>query len=190
MRRLIVVSDVFGILLTTTVMLIEGFFLSTSGIVLLSVPMFLVWTAIAIAFRRQFVRMLWMLLKNPAYGIANMFLPPLLSTYAMWNINDVSWGTRGLTRMTGDVMFRRRINRMRNVAVLSWIAFNTTLAVAALRPGLISPQLNPLVEAASVAVSLVAGTAVVSLLGRSMSQWKRSSMSWFGRLRSVDPING
>lgn len=97
------------------------------------------------------------------YALINLVIAAVISAYSIWNLCDVSWGTKGLCTEEYKIKSQRLI-RMRNVVFSVWVVFNIVLVAMALAlPGLTSAALNPVVEVqcflsiAMLAFVLVAG---------------------------------
>ena len=70
-----------------------------------------------------------------------------LSCYSFWNLDDASWGTKGLRTAADTRECRRRLRRWRNVILYLWLATNGAVAAAALSlHGWLSTRLNPVAE--------------------------------------------
>jgi hypothetical protein len=96
------------------------------------------------------------------FPLPNLALGAALSGYSIWNLHDVSWGTKGLTRdRTADARSKKRLRRWRALAVATWGISNVALiATATLREGWTSSLMNPVAEIFGV---LDAGVALVAL---------------------------
>ena len=80
------------------------------------------------------------------YALTNIVIAAIISAYSMWNLCDVSWGTKGLCTQEYRIRTKQLI-RLRNVVFSVWLIFNLTLiAIAACIPGVTSSTLNPVVE--------------------------------------------
>jgi len=94
----------------------------------------------------------WRLLRNMVfwnniYIISGLFFAPLLSGYSIFNLHDVSWGTKGLTSVVAEECLKRQMRVYRNWAVALWIAINTALgALTVWLPGMTSPRLSLVFE--------------------------------------------
>jgi chitin synthase len=64
--------------------------------------------------------------------LANLLTSSCLLFYALWNLDDVSWGTKGLTRSAGTRQGRMKIRRVRDVVLLLWIVANVCASALAL----------------------------------------------------------
>jgi chitin synthase len=122
-----------------------------------------------------------LVLLDNVYVLANFFIGPLLSIYSMFNIHDVSWGTKGLTSAPESSVFHVRMLKMKALIVSAWVLFNATLiAVAVGVPGFTTPKLNPVFELICAGSCV---TAFFSLTTVYVSRLKRASSSmlskWF-----------
>jgi cellulose synthase/poly-beta-1,6-N-acetylglucosamine synthase-like glycosyltransferase len=88
----------------------------------------------------------------------------VLSSYALWNFHDISWGTKGLTHSSTDLRSGRVLKRWRNILFGSWVAVNVLATIVAITlQGFILPSLNPVVEIAGIADAITAGVALAYL---------------------------
>jgi chitin synthase len=107
-------------------------------------------------------------------SLMRMRLSPLVSSsmfsatlgYALWNMRDTSWGTRGLVADTRSHATRRSLENFRWYVLGTWVLVNGLIVLAALRPGMISGLLNPVIETTSVLELGVAGAALSWILAR------------------------
>jgi chitin synthase len=106
----------------------------------------------------------------PALGSVLLFpLPSLLmcsilSAHAMWNIDDVSWGTKGLTRTADATVGRRQLRRVRNYVFASWVIANALAVTCTLTMrGWFFKTLNPVLEVGSAIDMLMIAGALVKL---------------------------
>lgn len=100
------------------------------------------------------------------FALTNLVMTSCLSAYAIWNLHDVSWGTKGLTTLKAEDQASRRLVCARWVAVSVWIGLNIALVVAGcVFGGATSPLLNPVFEAEC------AVTAVVTLIAV-LGEWR------------------
>jgi chitin synthase len=97
----------------------------------------------------------------PARGLPTLIrmrLSPIVSSsiftatlgYALWNMRDTSWGTRGLVADNRSHATKNSLVNFRWYVLGTWLTANAVLALAALRPGVSSSYLNPTIEIASV----------------------------------------
>jgi chitin synthase len=112
-------------------------------------------------------------LRGPAYVATDAVMVNLLWSYSLWNLHDVSWGTKGLTRSATEGVVHRRLKFWRNCIFSSWILLNLTVLAAQFgRVGLISKSLNPVVEFFCLTTLLATAVVAVGLL---VSKW---SVAW------------
>jgi cellulose synthase/poly-beta-1,6-N-acetylglucosamine synthase-like glycosyltransferase len=79
--------------------------------------------------------------------LPHLLMPCVLACYAICNLHDVSWGTKGLTESATAETSARQLRRWRNLIVTCWIVLNAALIYAVVHShGWISPALNPMVE--------------------------------------------
>lgn len=99
------------------------------------------------------------------FALTNLLTTTCLSAYAIWNLHDVSWGTKGLTTLKPEDKAPARLLRARAVAVGVWVALNLALIVAGCTlAGATSALLNPVIEAGCVAGAAV---TLIAAFGRS-----------------------
>jgi chitin synthase len=90
--------------------------------------------------------------------------------YALWNLNDASWGTKGLIRTPRDSLMTKSLRNIRRLTLIAWIVVNAALiCVAATVDGLVS-GLNPIVESMWL---MDAALVLYSLIWLSMRKLKR-----------------
>jgi cellulose synthase/poly-beta-1,6-N-acetylglucosamine synthase-like glycosyltransferase len=101
-------------------------------------------------------------LRSYLFPFTSLAMFSSLLGYAMWKLDDVSWGTKGLTASPQLPEARRQSARLRNVVLGAFVLANGALAwCAATLPGFTSASLNVvtetacLLEAAFVAVALL-----------------------------------
>ena len=108
--------------------------------------------------------------------VSELLMLTLLSFYSFWNLHDVSWGTKGLTRTEGDRRLLRQMKSWRNRIVAGWFLANSLgVAVAIGCKGLLFPQLNPVIEVSSILDIVIVGAALWHLTQRSRWLLARAS---------------
>lgn len=104
------------------------------------------------------------------FALTNLLTTTCLSAYAIWNLHDVSWGTKGLTVLKPEDKAPEQLLFARGVAIGVWAGLNLALIVAGYRvAGATSALLNPVIEAGCVTgviVSLIAGIGRRSDFGK------------------------
>lgn len=119
-----------------------------------------------------------MLIWHNVFVLSHLVLSPLLATYSIFNLNDVSWGTKGLATASGQAGEAGRL-RLRNAVLAVWLTFNLALTFLALGvPGMTSPRLNIVFETTCFvgAVAAAISVAYLSLVRlRARSKVRRSS---------------
>lgn len=117
---------------------------STTASVLVLLPGALSLVAMLLVFRARTGRIFMML---GVYIVTDVIMAPAISAYSIWKLNDVSWGTKGLTTSIQDTLLARRMNRLRLLGVLAWLIVNGALVAVALSfSGITSDFLNPVFE--------------------------------------------
>lgn len=154
------------------------------------VPGILALVATLLVFRLRVGRILMML---GVYIIVDAVMAPLVSAYSIWKLNDVSWGTKGLTSNVQDATLAQRMKRFRFFGILAWIAINGGLIAIALSvSGITSNLLNPVFELICL-LNLIVNTIVLFRLVRLTFQearWKSAGVRFnAGRVRGA-PIPG
>lgn len=107
-----------------------------------------------------------MLISGHVFFLANIALSPLLATYSVFNLQDVSWGTKGLTSSSSStaVGLARGMGRLKAAVVAMWLAFNAALIALALRaPGITSAKLSILFEISCLAGAIAAAISLAYL---------------------------
>lgn len=74
-------------------------------------------------------RTLWL------YLVVNPIISTIILIYAIFNMHDASWGTKGLTTNPGDKRDHRQMKNLRNRAVLFWLGANVLVLAAGLHEG-------------------------------------------------------
>jgi len=145
-RASLIVRGVLGIVLAFLLAGMLGFGVSSkTAMVLVLLPGGLSLIAMLLVFRARTGRIFMML---GVYIVTDAILAPAISAYSTWKLNDVSWGTKGLTTSPQDILLARRMDRLRLFGVSAWLLINGVLVVAAMSfPGVTSTLLNPVFEA-------------------------------------------
>jgi hypothetical protein len=93
----------------------------------------------------------------------------MLSAYAVFRLDDVSWGTRGLTKPDSAAVHARQLRKIRNYSLAIWGSINAAAATLAFtQPGFLASSLNPVVEISCVLEFVVAmGAALFFVMRRS-----------------------
>ncbi len=138
--------------------------------VLLTAPIILTGVVMAASMPGQ----RWAALRHlPTYLLTDRVISCVLYGYALANVHDVTWGTKGLTRESGDVSAQKRqMLTLRNVIVGAVVAVNFSLIVVGLdRPGALIKDESSIIEAASLlflAITVVAAAAWTASAWRSL----------------------
>jgi chitin synthase len=100
--------------------------------------------------------------------ITYLFVSSLLSAYAVYRLDDVSWGTRGLTKTAAVAAQAGKLRRLRNHALAVWALVNAAgAALAFMQPGYLVSALNPVVELYCLLnFALAAGAVIFSARGK------------------------
>jgi hypothetical protein len=103
------------------------------------------------------------------FPLPHLALGAAMSGYSIWNLHNVSWGTKGLTAdRAADARSKRSLGKWRAVAVVMWVAFNLALiALVVPQEGWTSPLMNPVAEIFGI---LDAGVALVAL---AFHEWRK-----------------
>jgi chitin synthase len=87
-----------------------------------------------------------------------------ITTYALFNLCDISWGTKGLLRTTVDSGVKARLRRIRTIAFSGWVVLNAAAAAASTATGSIfGTSLSAVVEIVACTDFLLAVGALVGL---------------------------
>jgi chitin synthase len=79
--------------------------------------------------------------------ITYVFFISMLCAYAVFRLDDVSWGTRGLTKSDSAAVQARQLRKIRNYSLAIWGSINAAAATLAFtKPGFLVSSLNPVVE--------------------------------------------
>ena len=99
--------------------------------------------------------------------ITYLFVASMLSAYAVFRLDDVSWGTRGLTKSPAAEALAKTLHRIRNYSLLAWASVNAAAAITAfVLPGFLVSSLNPVIEIACVLNLVFAVGAVLYFVMR------------------------
>jgi chitin synthase len=67
------------------------------------------------------------------FPFTSQLMSNVLLTYGLWNLHDVSWGTKGLTESTQTPRLRRQMRRLRNGVLAVWILLNVCACLLAVQ---------------------------------------------------------
>jgi hypothetical protein len=99
------------------------------------------------------------------FPLPNLVMSTLFSLYAIWNLHDVSWGTKGLRLSSMHRSAAARLLRLRDRILLLWLGANAALSVAAIHwQGRPVAPLNPVAAVWLIADAVIAGSALGYLL--------------------------
>lgn len=175
-RLFAVVRSLLSVALSVAMFVVLATTLPSAALLLMCVPAALVAIAIALLDWRHIVKLL---LWQNIYLLANLLLSPLLTTYAVLNLHDVSWGTKGLTRSSVEARLGERMKTLRGRVVLCWFGANLGLgALALMGAGLTSQRLNLVFEATCFIGSVTALVSVAHL------SWLRLTQK-LGKIRAA-----
>ena len=91
-----------------------------------------------------------------------------LLCYSIWNLNDVSWGTKGLTGSSQNPESRRQSMMLRNAVFGTLLLANGALVwCAAVLPGFASASLNAVTEASCMLETALVLVALLFMAGGS-----------------------
>jgi chitin synthase len=110
--------------------------------------------ALPVLARTHFAPIQYSLLSNAILG------------YSLWNMNDASWGTKGLTRAPQDDSAVRQLRRFRRAVLTAWVGANALVLWLATGPGLFAQQLNPVVEVIGLMDLVLASVAFLWLAAK------------------------
>jgi chitin synthase len=110
--------------------------------------------ALPVLARTHFAPIQYSLLSNAILG------------YSLWNMNDASWGTKGLTQAPQDDSAIRQLRRFRRVVLAAWVGANALVLWLATGPGLFARQLNPVMEAFCLMDLILASVAFLWLAAK------------------------
>ena len=99
--------------------------------------------------------------------ITYVFFAGMLPAYAVFRLNDVSWGTRGLTKAAPAAAQARQLRKIRNYSLAIWGTVNAAAATLAFtQHGIFIRSLNPIVEITCVLEFIIAVGATLFFLMR------------------------
>lgn len=107
----------------------------------------------------------WAALRHlPLYLLTDRLISFALYAYALANVHNVTWGTKGLTDDGGDQAGeKRRMRRLRNIVAGSIVAANAGLiAVGLNRSGVLIKSESSVIEAFTLLFLVVAGVAAAT----------------------------
>lgn len=130
-----------------------------------------------IAITLGFYQQKWTILRHfPKYWALNPIMQIVLSTYALSRLDDLSWGTKGLTQAREVQADAKRMRRLKGVLFTAWGAVNIgVIWIGLTTPGWLIATLNPVVEASQL-------TLLVTILLSACFKIKRR---WWLRLGSA-----
>jgi chitin synthase len=67
------------------------------------------------------------------FPYASQLMSNVLLTYGLWNLHDVSWGTKGLTESMQTPRLRRQMRGLRNGVLVGWILLNVCACLFAVQ---------------------------------------------------------
>jgi len=112
-------------------------------------------------------RALLVLMPFSLFSLPNLVMSTSFSLYAIWNLHDVSWGTKGLRLSAAHRSAAARLLQLRDRTLLVWLGANAALSVAAIHwQGWPVAPLNPVVAVWFIADAVIAGLALGYLLQR------------------------
>ena len=131
----------------------------------------------------------WAALRHlPLYLLTDRLISFALYGYALANVHNVTWGTKGLTDDAGDqVGEKRRMRRLRNIVAGSIVAADAGLiAIGLNRPGVFIKSESSIIEAFTLLFLVVAGVAAATWAAsalRSLPTLARALFALFPRNR-------
>ncbi|MDP8986667.1 MAG: hypothetical protein M3N97_16820 [Pseudomonadota bacterium] len=125
------------------------------AMLVIMLPTVLAFTAIILGFSRQKSTILR---RFPEYWALGPIMQIVLLIYALCRLDDLSWGTKGLTCSHEDEAGAKRMRRLKEALLAGWIAVNIAVIWLGLsNPGLLIPAFNPVVETSQLALLLTIG---------------------------------
>lgn len=100
-----------------------------------------------------------------------------LLSYSLWNMNDASWGTKGLTSTPATGQGHQSLAKLRSSILMLWLGINAVAVAVATLPGFFSEKLNPIVEATCLGDLVIAGMNWLWLIVRKVRRGARSRKS-------------
>ena len=155
----------------------------------MTAPVFLMAAVIAASMPGQ----RWPALRRlPVYLLTDRPISLILYAYALANVHNVSWGTKGLTHdPRGHVAEERRMRRLRDVIAGSIVAVTAVLvAVGSEYPGAWVKSESSVIEVFTLiflVVLSVAATTWACAGGRSLLAFGRAFVALFGGDRARQP---
>jgi hypothetical protein len=131
----------------------------------------------------------WAALRHlPLYLLTDRLISFALYGYALANVHNVTWGTKGLTDDAGDQAGeKRRMRRLRNIVAGSIVAVDAGLiAIGLNRPGVFIKSESSVIEAFTLLFLVVAGVAAATWAAsalRSLPTLGRALFALFPRNR-------
>jgi len=118
-------------------------------------------------------------LRSYLFPFTSLAMFSSLLCYAIWNLDDVSWGTKGLTGSSQLPENRRQSARLRNAVLGALLLANGALAwCAATVPGFLSASLNVVTETTCLLETAFVAVALLFMAGEGAKRLKNA--------RSVD----
>ena len=132
------------------------------GIILLLLPMLLFFIMFSVSFpHNRFT----IFRRFPQYWIIDPFMKVILITYAIVKLDDISWGTKGLTRSTEININRKLFFKQKMFALFCWLTINFLITYIGLKcVGLIIPHFNPVFAIFSIINNLIFVPASIMFL--------------------------
>jgi len=161
-RILSVIRNTLSVALTASVIGLAVRNLPGPALFLIATPVLLSIGTVALTNAKWLPKILVL---NSIYALASTALTPLLSTYSVLNMHDVSWGTKGLTSARLGKTRMVGMRRLRGAVVVAWASLNISLmALAVSVPGVTSSKLNIVFEATCVVGGLGLSIALAHLV--------------------------
>ena len=111
-------------------------------------------------------------IRGHLFPLPNLFMFCTLLCYAVWNLSDVSWGTKGLTNAAQTEKGRRQTGRLRNIVFAVFVLVNGLAAGYVIaQPEVNSASLNIVTICSSI---LEASIALVALTYIVLKRWKKT----------------
>ena len=140
-----------------------------AGLVILSMALLLPASSLPILLKTHFSPVQYSLLANS------------ILMYSLWNMHDSTWGTKGLIGgKAAGCETSPHVHTTRAVVLVVWLLVNAAMLSIAIRPGMLSPQLNPVMEITCLIEAVIMLASLGWLLARRLRARTRGARTPVG----------